>query len=143
MTRPMDLQTTRFGLLHLDDHRVVDFVGGIPGFPHFMRALLIEIDDNPDYYWLQSIDDGDLAFLTVVPWSFFADYELVLNDDDQSAIGLDDAGDAFICCLVSVDRDSSAFTANLRAPIVVNVAANRARQVILPDDRLRLQAPLA
>lgn len=139
----MELQTSRFGVLSLDDHRVVDFVGGIPGFPSFMRALLIEVDDNPDYYWLQSIDDGDLAFLTVVPWSFFDDYELVLNDDDQEAIGLDDAGDAFICCLVSVDREADAFAANLRARIVVNVAANRARQVILPDERLPLQAPLA
>lgn len=138
----MELQTTRFGALRLDDHRVVDFVGGIPGFPGFGRALLIEVEDNPDYYWLQSIEDGDLAFLTVVPWSFFDDYELVLNDDDQSAIGLDDAGDAFICCLVSVDRDASSFTANLRAPIVVNVAANRARQVILPDEALPLQAEL-
>lgn len=138
----MELQTSRFGVLDLDDHRVVDFVGGIPGFPGFTRALLIEVDDNPDYYWLQSIEDGDLAFLTVVPWSFFADYELVLNDDDQEAIGLDDAGDAFICCLLSVDREANTFTANLRAPIVVNVAANRARQVILPDERLPLQAPL-
>lgn len=138
----MELQTTRFGVLSLDDHRVVDFVGGIPGFPEFMRALLIEVDDNPDYYWLQSIDDGDLAFLTVVPWSFFDDYELVLTDDDQGAIGLDDTGDAFICCLVSVDREAEAFTANLRAPIVVNVAANRARQVILPDERLPVQAAL-
>ncbi len=139
----MEVQTTRFGALDLDDHRVVDFVGGIPGFPQFTRALLIEVEDNPDYYWLQSIDEGDLAFLTVVPWSFFADYELVLNDDDQSAIALDDAGDAFICCLVSVDRDNQQFTANLRAPIVVNVSANRARQVILPDERLPLQAQLA
>ncbi len=138
----MELKTSRFGVLHLDDHRLVDFVGGIPGFPQFMRAVLIEVDDNPDYYWLQSIDDGELAFLTVVPWSFFSDYELVLNDDDQAAIELDDAGDAFICCLVSVDRDSTAFTANLRAPIVVNVAANRARQVILPDERLGVRAPL-
>jgi len=139
----MEVQTTRFGALDLDEHRVVDFVGGIPGFPQFTRALLIEVEDNPDYYWLQSIDEGDLAFLTVVPWSFFADYELVLNDDDQSAIALDDAGDAFICCLVSVDRDNQLFTANLRAPIVVNVAANRARQVILPDERLPLQAQLS
>jgi flagellar assembly factor FliW len=139
----MDFQTTRFGALKLEDHRLVDFVDGIPGFPAFTRAVLIEVDDNPDYYWLQSVDDGDLAFLTVVPWSFFADYELVLNDDDQAAIGLDDAGDAFICCLVSVDRDARSFTANLRAPIVVNVAMNRARQVILPDERLSLQASLA
>jgi len=138
----MELLTTRFGALDLDDHRLVDFVGGIPGFPQFTRALLIEVEGNPDYYWLQSIDDGDLAFLTVVPWSFFSDYELVLNDDDQEAIKLDDAGDAFICCLVSVDRERELFTANLRAPIVVNVALNRARQVILPDERLPLQARL-
>ncbi len=138
----MELQTTRFGSLSLDDHRPVEFVGGIPGFPSFMRAVLIEVEDNPDYYWLQSIDDGDLAFLTVVPWSFFTDYELVLSDDDQAAIELDDAGDAFICCLVSVDRDNKSFTANLRAPIVVNVSAGRARQIILPDERLSLQAPI-
>lgn len=139
----MELQTTRFGTLQTDEHRLVDFAAGIPGFPGFTRALLIEMADNPDYYWLQSVDDPALAFLTVVPWSFFADYELVLNDDDQEAIALEDAGDAFICCLVSVDRAADSFTANLRAPIVVNVAVNRARQVILADEALPVQASLS
>ncbi len=136
----MELQTTRFGVLTLDDHRLVEFDGGVPGFPAFVRAALIEVQSNPDFYWLQSVDDGDAAFLAVVPWSFFPDFELVLSDDDQTAIELEDAGDAFVCCLVS--PDAGAFTANLRAPIVVNVRAGRAKQIILPDENLPIQAPL-
>jgi flagellar assembly factor FliW len=139
----MQLKTTRFGVLALDDHRLVDFEDGIPGFPDFVRAALVEIDANPDFYWLQSVDDGDLAFLTVVPWSFFADFEIVLSDDDQTAIGLEDAGDAFICCLVSPDRDHGAFTANLRAPIVFNLRAGKAKQIIMADDSLPLQAQIS
>lgn len=138
----MELQTTRFGALTLDDHRLVEFEGGIPGFPEFVRVALIEVESNPDFYWLQSADDGDAAFLAVVPWSFFTEFELVLSDDDQTAIELDDAVDAFVCCLVSGDATTGDFTANLRAPIVVNVRANRAKQVILPDEALSLQAPL-
>jgi flagellar assembly factor FliW len=139
----MELQTSRFGTLVLDEHRRVDFPDGIPGFPDFVQAVLIVVDENPDFYWLQSTSDGDLAFLTVVPWSFFPDYEAVLSDEDQEAIGLEDAGDALICCLVSVDRARNAYNANLRAPIVVNVATNRARQVVLPDERLDIQAEIA
>jgi flagellar assembly factor FliW len=138
----MQLKTTRFGLLALDDHRLVSFEDGIPGFPTFVQAALVEVDANPDFYWLQSVDDGDLAFLTVVPWSFFADFEIVLSDDDQAAIGLEDAGDAFICCLVSPDRDRGSFTANLRAPIVFNLRDGKGKQVILPDESLPLQAEL-
>lgn len=138
----MQLQTTRFGTLALDEHRLVDFESGIPGFPSFVQAALVEVESNPDFYWLQSVDDGDLAFLTVVPWSFFPDFEIVLSDDDQTAIALQDAGDAFICCLVSPDRDEGRFTANLRAPIVFNLRAGKAKQVILPDESLPIQASL-
>lgn len=138
----MHLQTTRFGTLALEQHRLVDFEDGLPGFPAFVQAALVEVDSNPDFYWLQSTEDGDLAFLTVVPWSFFPDFEIILSDDDQTAIALEDAGDAFICCLVSPDRGRGGFTANLRAPIVFNLRAGRAKQVILPDESLSLQAPL-
>lgn len=139
----MELLTSRFGSLVLEEHRRVDFGHGIPGFPDFVQAVLVEVDENPDFYWLQSIHDGALAFLTVVPWSFFPTYEAVLSDEDQEAIGLQDAGDALICCLVSIDRERGVYNANLRAPIVVNVSTNRARQVVLPDERLGIQAEIS
>ena len=37
-------------------------------------------------------------------------------------------------CLVSVDRTDGSMTANLMAPLVVNVTAHTARQVVLDAD---------
>ena len=49
-------------------------------------------------------------------------------------LDLEDAAQAQLFCLVTVPTaTSAAATANLRAPVVVNPATGRARQVVLAD----------
>jgi flagellar assembly factor FliW len=58
-------------------------------------------------------------------------------------LGLEDAADASLFCLVTVpDGDVAAATANLRAPVVVNPATHRARQVVLVDGEHPIRRPL-
>ena len=44
-----------------------------------MSATLRDSDDHA-MYWMQDLDDGDLAFLCIVPWVAFPDYDIEIDE---------------------------------------------------------------
>ncbi len=136
------LETSRFGELRIDPDTVVRMVDGIPGFAEFTRFVLLEVSPDEPLYWLQSVDDGELAFLCCVPWPYFPDYALELGDDDEAALDVDDVADLLVLTLLTVDRENDMVTANLLGPLVVNQRSRIARQVVMAGDQ-PVRAPLA
>jgi flagellar assembly factor FliW len=148
----MELETRRFGTIEVDDDEIYGVPTGIPGFPALHRVTLLgagPFDPNaPDgssehsLFWIQDLDDGDLAFLCVVPWVAFPDYEI---DIDEKSLGIDDEADVRVLSLLTTRREDGAatMTANLRAPLVVDVRRRRLQQVILSDSRWPIRAPFA
>lgn len=131
----MLVTSTRFGRFEVDDERVLTVPGGLLGIPASTRYVLVEIDDDDGpYFWLQSVDEPDVAFLATTPWMFFPDYELVIDDDELEALELRRPEDAEVFLLLTVQRDDDRvtdITANLLGPVVVNTATRRARQLVL------------
>lgn len=141
---PMLVDTERFGEIAVERDRIITFAEGLPGFPHARRFTLVEVADSDGaFFWIQSVDDPALAFLSVVPWPFFPDYTPVLPELDQDLLALDRAEDALVLCLITVNRDEQKVTANLLGPVVINQATRSARQVVLTEQDLPTQAPLA
>ena len=141
---PLVVPTDRFGELTVDPGDVVEFPDGLMGFAMVTRAIAVPVNDDGLFWWLQAVDDPALAFLAVVPWAFFADYEPVLPADVQERLGLDEVDDALVYCLVTIHDDPRRFTANLLGPVVVNRRRRLGRQVVLDADlptRAELPSP--
>ena len=136
----MLIESEQLGAVEVDDSKVLSFPDGLLGFPDIGRFALVDAGDDATYFWLQALDDPQLAFLAAVPWAFFPEYEPVLSDSDQEALGLTDAADAMVLCLLTIGDD--AVTANLLGPLVVNAVTRVGRQVVLDGD-LPTRAPLA
>ena len=153
----MELITRRFGTIEVLDENALAVPSGIPGFPQMRRATLMgasavahpdappaEADESVDapLFWLQDLDDGDLAFLCIVPWGTFPGYDFDIDGDE---LGIDDEADVRILNIITVRRsdEASSMTANLRAPLVVDVRNQRMHQVILTDNRWSVNAPIA
>ena len=134
------IDSEHLGSVEVDESSVVELPAGILGFPEQRRYAIVAADDSGLYSWLQSLDEPELAFLTVVPSPFFPDYAPVIPDEDCATIGLTDPEDAQVLCLVTVDED--AVTANLLGPVVLNVRTRMARQVVLTDSSLSTRAPI-
>lgn len=134
------IDTGHLGRVEVDDDAVVEFPAGVIGFPDQRRYALLAAEDTGLYSWLQSLDQPELAFLSVVPAPFFPDYEPVIPEEDCLPIGLTDPLDAQLLCLVTVGEDR--VTANLLGPIVLNVRTRLARQVVLTDSTLSTKAPI-
>ena len=138
----MQVHSTRFGDIDVDEDRLVRFDEGPLGFPLAVRFALVDVAENEDFYWLQSVDDPELAFLTTVPWPFFPDYAPELPDELRDRLEIIDPVDATVLCLLSVDRDAGEVRANLLGPVVINTRTRKAAQVVLYDQEWSLAAPL-
>ena len=141
----MKMDTARFGRVEVDEDDVFRVPNGIPGFPDLHRVALFHADDVDDdtLFWLQDLDNGELAFLCLVPWSTFPDYDI---EFDELSLGIEDSTDVRVLNLVTVRRDAegdvAGMTVNLRAPLIVDVFHRSVQQVILPDTRWSVFAPL-
>jgi flagellar assembly factor FliW len=115
----------------------------LPGFPGHRDFFLVTADATGLLYWLQAVALDGPRFLAVPAGPYFPDYAPALPGAVCAELGLADATDAHLYVLVTVpDGDVGSATANLRAPVVVNPATHRARQVVLADGRHPIRRPL-
>ena len=80
------------------------------------------------------MDDGDIAFPVMDPTLVKEDYVLNINDEILSPLGEFGNDDTFILVTVTVPTDIEKMTANLKAPIIINMRNNKAVQVVVEDD---------
>ncbi len=138
------VRTTRFGELEVDETDVITFDEGLVGFEDFTSAMLVAVDADGLFWWLQSVDQPDAAFLLLTPWPLFPAYEPELPTLDQGLLALDDPADALVFCVVTSHQEPRRLTANLAGPVIVNHRTQRGRQVVLETEhpmRAELPAP--
>lgn len=144
----MEIETTRFGRMEVNDDRIIVFPRGLLGFPEHKRFALIQTGEENYFFWLQSVDDASLAFVVTDPSIFFKDYEVSLKEETQSDLGLTDM--SFAQMFVICNKVGEWLTGNLQGPLVVNAQNRVGQQVVLNDRKwttrqplLRLQAEVA
>src|SRR5215216_1730550 len=88
------------GTLNVEDERVIHFPKGLLGFPDHSRYALIQTGEENYFFWLQCVDEPNLAFVVTDPSIFFKDYEVPIKEETQAEIGLADIAYAqvFVIC---------------------------------------------
>ncbi|HET6859732.1 MAG TPA: flagellar assembly protein FliW [Streptomyces sp.] len=123
--------------------QVLSLADPLPGFPGLRDFALVAADAGGLVFWLQSVAPDGPRFLTVPAAPYFPEYAPALPRAACAELGIDDATSADVYLLITVpDGDVSEATANLRAPLVINPATNRARQIVLTDGGLPIRQPL-
>lgn len=135
------VRTDRFGDIEVADDEVVSFPEGLPAFETVTEVVLLPVDEDGLFFWMQAITDPAIAFLALTPWPLFPDYDVDLPLLDQAELELEDAAEAIVLCLITSHDRPRRLTANLAGPVVINQRNRRGRQVILEAD-LPTQAAL-
>ncbi len=136
----MIIQTSRFGSLEVDDSRLIGCDKGILGFPDNREYALVQTGEDSGFYWLQSVDRDDLAFVVCDPRLFVPDYRVPVKAEELIPIGLDDPANAQV--FIIVNKIDGMLTGNLQGPLVVNVETRQAKQLVLSDKRFSTRHPL-
>ncbi|MBF0141965.1 MAG: flagellar assembly protein FliW [Magnetococcales bacterium] len=130
----MEIQGTRFGTLEFSEEDIIQLNEGLLGFPMSRRYLLFPYGDDSSFFWLQSVDEPEIAFIVIDPFDFFKDLEFVVSDQDAEAIGLERREDVEVFTLVTIPEGRPEdMRTNLAGPVVVNAGNRQGRQILFKE----------
>ncbi|MDF2669750.1 MAG: flagellar assembly factor FliW [Paenibacillus sp.] len=127
----MLVNTIRFGELEVLEEQVITFQQGIPGFEQLHRYTMITPDEELPFKFLQSVEDGGVAFILTNPFWFYTDYEFELSQEAIDVLGVAEPQDVTVWSIVSVTESMASSTINLLAPVVINEKTRLGKQIIL------------
>ena len=123
----MKISTHHFGEVEYTEDLVINFNKGIFGFERLRKYLFIKTD-NDLFYWLNSIEQPEIAFpligLRVVDDSY-------PEEKSHEAFGI-----------VKMNKNPLDVTVNLKAPVYINQDDKSGYQKIIDDDKYAIDYKL-
>ena len=136
----MKVKTTRFGEIEVDQERIMRFPKGLLGFPDEQEFVLLQTNDEGNFFWLQSAGRPELAFVVSDPLLFVPDYQVPVKEEDFEQIELKQMADAQV--LIIVNKIDRILTGNLQGPLVINATNRLGRQMVLSEKKYSTRHPL-
>jgi len=133
------IQTGRFGQITVGADEEIRIPTGILGFPQFTRFCLVDPADDTLILWLQSLEDASIAFPLLEPKIFKPDYVARLSAAELRDLKLDNINQSAVFSVLTIPEDATQMTANLKAPIVINLKEQLARQVVLQESEYTIK----
>ena len=138
------MHTRIFGDIEVDANKIITFDGGIIGFPELKRFMLIHDRENEKKHisWLQSIDEPDFAMPVIDPLKLVEDYNPIVEDELLSGLGKLLPEEMLVLVTMTIPKDITKMTVNLKAPIIINAASLKAGQIIVDDEKYVVRYPI-
>ena len=134
----MKANTRLFGTIDIEDEKVITLESGMIGFPFLQKFTLIFDEEKEkeaaSIMWLQSMDEGEVAFPVMQPNEIKPDYNPTVNDEMLAPLGDLNEENTYVLVTVTAAAEAKEATVNLKAPIVINTDTKKGCQIIVEDD---------
>lgn len=134
----MKVITKPYGAIEVDNRQKISFPYGILGFENLKSYLLLDADQQP-FYWLQSLDVVEVAFVLINPRIFRPDYSLDVPREELEEIDIKSEDDILDFAIVTIPDNPANMTANLQGPIIINKLSRVGRQSISNNDKWQVR----
>ena len=139
----MKINTLRFGEIEIEQERIFEFVLPIIGFNELKKFVIVDLNKDGMFKWLQSVEDPALAFPVVSVFSMNVDYTIDLPDDVVDTLKIVNVDSILVMNIASIPQDNpQGTTLNLLAPLIFNLDNYLAGQVILSGSGYDISFPL-
>ena len=141
----MQIKTTRFGTIGINDEKIIEMPFGMLGFPNKKRYFILQHKENSPFFWYQSVEDPELAFVITNPFLFIPDYKIDLEAvlKEISWNGNENDYDLDLFIVVNIPKGMPhKMTGNFIGPILVNSKVYQAVQIVLPNSPYTHKFPL-
>lgn len=132
----MLIKTRHFGEIDLDEDKIIYFENGILGFEDYKNYTILydnEEGERPDITWLQNIEEPSLAIPIISPFLISPEYNPTVEDELLKPIGEITPDNLVVLVSITIPRDITKISANLKAPFVINSEAKRGCQIIVEE----------
>lgn len=127
------LETRDFGEIEVKEEDVINFYNGMYGFENYTRFVILKENPDDDVMFLQSLENTDLSFVLIDPYSIFMNYAPNLNEEDLSELNAEKESQLKYLVIAIIKESITDSVANLKSPIAINPSTRTAKQVILQN----------
>ncbi len=120
------ISTLHFGEIEVEKSHVFSFQEGILGFEELHDFVLISHEDTFPLKWLVSMSDPNIGFAVLSP------YMLDINYKADRSVNVDKD---VLFVIVTLAHQGKNMTANMKAPVILDVKSQTGRQIILTSDK--------
>lgn len=138
----MEVKTKYHGTVSFQERDIIKFNKGLPAFESLKNFILLSVDGSDIFKILHSIEDEEIGLIVVSPFEFIKEYEVELSDEIIDKLSIKKEEDVLILNTVTLNSDVSKITANLRAPIIINIKESLGEQIILEDENFSIKYPI-
>ena len=140
----MQILTKIFGEITIDDDKIIQFPKGIIGFPDLTEFTLVHDEEKgtESIHWLQSIQEPAFAMPVMDPLLVCPDYNPEADDELLDILGEIIPEELLILVTVTVPKDLTQMSVNLKGPIVINAKEKKALQIIVEGDEYQVKYPI-
>ncbi len=142
----MHFDTAHFGQLEVQDHSVITFEDGLPGFENNKAFVILnnyDTDEPVPFMWLQSVEDTNLALVLTIPYFARPDYAFDIPEEVVKKLSANVPEDLGVYAVVNIQDQLSDMTINLASPILVSTKTRKAIQWTLEDNLYSVREPYA
>lgn len=138
----MIIETSRFGRVKINPAEILNFTEGLLGFADLKKFVILDDPNDDIFAWLQSCDLPEVAFPVLEPELFAENYKINLSKGDLDNLKLTESKACRSFSIITIPEDPTQMTANMKAPIVINIAQKLGRQCVLQDNNLAIREPI-
>ncbi len=124
-------------LLEIPENSVITFPEGLPGFEDSREFVLLQPEGLAPLFLFQSVAEEHVSVLVVPVQVMVSDYRLHVGSEDRELLGLVEeprVGKNVLCLAVIIlSQEQQPPSYNLFAPIVINAATKRGKQIMQID----------
>ena len=133
-------------LPEIPENSVITFPEGLPGFEDSREFVLLQPEGLAPLFLFQSVAEEQVSVPVVPVQMMVKDYRLHVGSEDRETLGLVEdprVGENVFCLVVIIlSREKQPPTYNLFAPIVINAATRRGKQIMQIDSDYPSVLPL-
>lgn len=120
------INSLQFGVIEVEAQNIFRFKDGLLGFEDLRDFVLVNAEDTAPFKWLISVETPEIGFPLISPWLIDLSYAPGPNIDLSKEVPM---------VVVTLGDELGRMTANLKAPIILDVDLQTGSQIILPSDK--------
>ena len=138
----MTFYTRRFGNVEVPQDKVIRFADGIPGLECMKSCIFVKVEETFPFYWLQSVEDGDVALPVIDPVIVDPAYSPAVEDGVFEELQIAAEQDLLVVVIAVIPEDIRKMSANMAAPLLINLNKNLGKQVVLNNSDYKVRTPV-
>lgn len=126
MNKKKLVKTLHFGEIEVEQKHIFQFNEGMLGFDELHNYVLISEESTAPFKWLISLEEPTIGFPLLSPWHIDLFYEPGLNYNIDTQV---------LFVVVTLEDEDGEMSANMKAPVLLDVAKQTGEQIILPSEK--------